>query len=358
MTAEKPHRARFEEGGFLGLLLLVTVAFALVVKPFFGAILWALVLAILFHAFHRWLLKRLPGRVNTAAALTLLAIVLMVILPAILLGFALIQEITGIYAHIQSGQINIADLFRRAMALLPRWGSDWLASLGWTDFSAARESITSGLAGSMKALASQALLVGQGTLNFVLMLGVTLYLTFFLLRDGDTLARRVMSAIPLDDRQRDLIVHNFTLVIRATIKGSVVVAIVQGLIGGIVFWALGIEGALLWGVVMGLFSLIPAIGTGIVWVPVALYLLASGAIAKGVILVLCGLFVIGLVDNVLRPILVGRDTRLPDYVVLISTLGGLQVFGFHGFIIGPVVAALFIGTWTGFSDSRNGANDE
>jgi len=134
----------------------------------------------------------------------------------------------------------------------------------------------------------------------------------------------------------------------------VVVAIVQGLIGGIVFWALGITGALLWGVLMGCFSLIPAVGTGLVWVPVALYLLATGAVAKAIILIFCGLFIIGMIDNLLRPILVGRDTRIPDYVVLITTLGGIDMFGFNGIVIGPVIAALFIATWNIVTRMRTG----
>jgi predicted PurR-regulated permease PerM len=98
-------------------------------------------------------------------------------------------------------------------------------------------------------------------------------------------------------------------------------------------------------VMMGFFSLLPAVGTGLIWAPVAIYLLATGAIWKGLILIFCGMFVIGMVDNLLRPILVGRDTRIPDYVVLITTLGGLQLFGFNGIVIGPVIAALFIATW-------------
>ena len=122
-------------------------------------------------------------------------------------------------------------------------------------------------------------------------------------------------------------------------------AIVQGAIGGVVFWALGIHAALLWGVLMGFLSLLPAVGTGLIWVPVAVYLLVTGAIWQGIVLVLCGLFVIGMVDNVLRPILVGRETRIPDYVVLITTLGGLEAMGFNGLVIGPVIAALFIAVW-------------
>jgi predicted PurR-regulated permease PerM len=345
---------RFEDGGFLALVLIVTVAFALIVLPFFGAILWALVLAILFGPVNRQLLKRWPKRTNGAALLTLLAITLIVILPAILLGAALIQELTTLYAKVQSGQINPQALFDRAVASLPNWGSDYLKSKGFGDFSAMRESVARSLSGSFRSIAGQALSFGQGALNVILMIGLTLYLTFFLLRDGDALAERLVEAIPLRPETREDIIEKFATVIRATIKGSLVVAIAQGALGGTIFALLGIEGALLWGVVMGLFSLIPAIGTGIVWVPVALYLFATGSYVSGAILAFCGLFVIGMIDNVLRPILVGRDTRMPDYVVLISTLGGLQAFGIHGFIIGPVVAALFIGTWNIFTEQWRG----
>lgn len=350
MARNEAGNFRFEDGGFLALLLLVTVGFAFVVLPFFGAILWALVLAILFGPVNRRLLRRWPDRRNGAALLTLLALTLIVVLPAVLLGFALIQELSSVYAKVQSGQIDPQKIFDQFVASLPAQFSGYLRDMGAGDFSAVRESIAKGFSGSFQSIAGQALSVGQGALNVVLMIGLTLYLTFFLLRDGDMLAERVVAAIPLRPELRRDVFDKFTTVIRATIKGSLVVAIVQGLIGGSVFALLGIEGALLWGVVMGLFSLIPAVGTGIVWVPVAIYLLATGAFVKGLILVFCGLFVIGMVDNILRPILVGRDTRMPDYVVLISTLGGLQAFGIHGFIIGPVVAALFIGTWNIFNE--------
>jgi predicted PurR-regulated permease PerM len=128
---------------------------------------------------------------------------------------------------------------------------------------------------------------------------------------------------------------------------------VQGTIGGIVFWFLDIRAALLAGVLMGLFSLVPAVGTGFVWAPVAIYLLATGSIWQGVTLILCGVFLIGMVDNTLRPILVGQDTRIPDYIVLVSTLGGLAIFGLNGFVVGPVVAALFLAAWEIFDADRD-----
>lgn len=124
------------------------------------------------------------------------------------------------------------------------------------------------------------------------------------------------------------------------------------MLGGLIFWFLEIPSPLLWAVLMALLSLLPAVGAAIVWGPVALYFLLSGAIWQGVLLGLYGVFVIGLVDNVLRPILVGKDTRMPDYLILISTLGGLAIFGLNGFVIGPLIAALFISSWDLFVDTR------
>ena len=137
----------------------------------------------------------------------------------------------------------------------------------------------------------------------------------------------------------------FTTVIRATIKGNLLVAAIQGALGGVAFWFLDVSGALLWAVVMALLSMLPAVGAGLVWVPVAIYFLVAGSIWQCVALVAWGVLVIGLVDNVLRPILVGRDTRMPDYVVLVSTLGGMSVFGINGFVLGPAIAAMFMAVW-------------
>jgi len=179
-----------------------------------------------------------------------------------------------------------------------------------------------------------------------------LYLAFFLLRDGQVMAARLEESIPLRPGLRRPLLDKIVTVIRATIKGSLVVAILQGLIGGVVFWFLGVGGALLWGIAMAFFSLLPAIGTGLIWAPVAIYLLISGDIWQGVVLILCGIFVIGMVDNVVRPVLVGRDTQMPDYMVFLSTLGGIELFGFNGFVIGPVIAALFMAVWDIFAKAR------
>ena len=199
--------------------------------------------------------------------------------------------------------------------------------------------------GAGQFLAKRALAVGQNTFQFFLNLGLMLYLAFFLIRDGDAMVSMLIRALPLGDEREKLLFAKFAEVTRATIKGNLLVAATQGALGGLIFWWLGIPGALLWGVVMAVLSLIPAVGAGLIWVPVSLYLYAVGDIINATILALFGIFVIGLVDNILRPNLVGRDTKLPDYVVLFSTLGGLAMFGITGFALGPLLAALFVAFW-------------
>ena len=343
---------RLEDAGFLVLVLVVTLLFGLIVTPFFGAILWAVVTTIVFAPVFRAILRRMPERRNLAALATLGLIVAIVIIPAAVIAIGLLQEAASIYTMIQSGQIDFAAMFNQFQSALPGWAQDWLRQSGLINFEAAVKMVSDGLSNSFRSLAGQALLIGQGAFGLFVGLGVMLYLSFFLIRDGRKLTSMIAEAVPLRREHRHALGDNFIRVTRATIKGSIVVAVVQGVIGGVTFGLLGIQGAMLWGVVMGFLSLIPAIGTGLVWVPVAIYLLVTGALVKGLILIGCGVLIIGMVDNVLRPILVGRDTRLPDYLVLISTLGGMEVFGFNGFVIGPVVAALFLSTWNILTEAR------
>lgn len=343
---------RAEDRFFGALVVIVTVALALIVRPFFGAVLWAIVAALMFEPVMDRMARRLGGRRSLAAGLTLLMILLLIVVPALVLGLFMTREAVAIYGQIEKGNIDIPRIFDRFQALLPDWATNLLARYGLSDFDALRQRVTNAIAGSFQTLASSAFDISQSALGFVLALGVMMYLAFFLLRDGQKLANRLEQSIPLRPSLRQPLLNKIATVIRATIKGSLAVAVLQGLIGGIVFWLLGVGGALLWGIAMGFFSLVPAIGTGLIWVPVALYLLVSGAMWQGLVLIFCGLFVIGMVDNVVRPVLVGRDTQMPDYMVFISTLGGIDLFGFNGFVVGPVIAALFMAVWDIFSRER------
>ena len=223
------------------------------------------------------------------------------------------------------------------------------------NLAAVQQKLLARLAEGSQALAGHALLVGLVTLDFAVSVCVMLYLLFFLLRDADAVApgqrRDPAAAGPAALALRDLLGRH-----QGHREGHVVVAVIQGALGGSIFWLLGIHAPLLWAVVMAVVSLVPAVGAALIWLPVALYLLVTGAVWQGLVLTAYGVLVIGLVDNVLRPFLVGQDTRMPDYLVLISTLGGIAIFGGNGFVIGPVIAALFIAAWSIFSvELRNAA---
>lgn len=356
MSTKQASGWKLEDATFVVLVVTITIAFGWLMTPYFGAILWGLVTAIVFGPVYRWALVKLGGRKGTAAGLTLLLIIALVILPAILLGISLIQEAAGLYAQIQSGSIDFSKILDNLTKALPRGLVQGAEKYGILDGERLRELISTGLGTGLRSVATQALTVGQGALTFLAALGVMLYLTFFLLRDGDELGARLLQAMPFRTDLRDALIDKFLRVVRATMKGTVLVAILQGFVGGMIFYFLGVEPALLWGLLMAFFSLVPAVGTGMVWVPVAIYLIATGSLWEGGILVFCGLFVIGMIDNLLRPILVGHEIKLPDFVVLIATVAGLELFGLSGFIIGPIIAALFIAVWDIVTDLReNGA---
>ena len=342
----------FSDKPFLVLVVGVSIAFAWIVWPFFGAVLWATVLAILFSPVYRRLLGPMRQRRTLAALTTVMIILVMVILPSALIGAMLLHEALGVYDRVQSGELSFARHFQQVLGAQPDWVTNLLQRLGLDSVGAVQERLSSGFMKGLQLFASQALNVGQNALEFFVGLFIMLYLLFFLLRDGSELSQQIRSAMPLPDELQQTLFGKFTNVIRATIKGSVVVAIVQGALGGLIFWFLGIKAAVLWAVVMAFLSLLPAVGTAIVWFPVAVYLLATGATWDGIILIAYGVLVIGLVDNILRPILVGKDTQMPDYVVLISTLGGIAVFGLNGFVIGPIIAAMFIAVWSVVAASR------
>ncbi|MGQ0682016.1 AI-2E family transporter [Bradyrhizobium sp.] len=343
---------KIEHQAFLLLLVGVTLAFAWVLWPFYAAVLWAVVIAVIFAPVQRSLLAPMRGRRGLAAAVTVLIIIAIVILPLALVTASLIQEASGLVAKVQSGEYDLGSYLQRMLDALPAWATGLIERFNLTDLATLRERLASGLLKGGQALAPQALSFGLNTFDFVIGLGIMLYLLFFLLRDGGALAERIKEAIPLHANQKTALFATFATIVRATVKGGILVAIAQGALGGIAFWLLGIHAAMLWAVLMMFLSLVPAVGAGLVWAPVAIYLLSSGAVWQGVALILYGVLVIGLVDNLLRPFLVGKDTKLPDYVVLISTLGGLKVFGPNGFVIGPLIAAMFMASWQIFSGSR------
>ena len=342
---------QLQRGVFLALLAAVTVAFLWVLMPFFGAVLWGVALAILFTPLYKRLLKQMPGRHNAAALSTLTICLFIVILPLAMGGVSLVQEIVQVTQSIRSGQINFAAYFQQILNAVPQWLLSIFDRFNLGDMEAWQARISAGAAQGSQLIAGQALTIGQNTFDFVISFFVMLYLLYFLVRDGAGLSKMMREAVPLAKPHTHYLLNKFTTVIRATVKGNVAVAIAQGAIGGIAFWLLGVQGALLWAVLMAFLSLLPAVGAALIWGPVAIYYLATGHFWQGGILIFVGVFVIGLVDNILRPVLVGKDTQMPDYIVLMSTIGGMAIFGINGFVIGPVIAALFMAAWSLFVES-------
>jgi predicted PurR-regulated permease PerM len=336
----------------LGLLILVSIAFIWILLPYYGAVFWAIILGIVFAPLQRRLNQRFKWRRNVTSLITLGTAMLIAILPVIVISALLVQEGATLYKNIESGTLDIPAYVTHFKEALPMFAQHFLERLGVSNFEGLQDKLSKGAMVGSQYFASQAFSFGQGTLDFIVSFGIMLYLLFFFLRDGGDLVRRVREAVPMAEQQKRRLQLKFNRVVRATVKGNLLVAVTQGALGGFIFWVLDIPSALLWAVLMAFLSLLPAVGAGIVWAPVAAYFLLSGAVWQGVVLTLFGILVIGMVDNVLRPILVGKDTRMPDYLILVSTLGGMAVFGLNGFVIGPLIAALFMSTWSIFAGNR------
>jgi len=336
---------------FLALLALVTLTFFFLLKPFFAPLLWACIIAVLFYPLNTRLHRLWGERPNINALVTLLACAVLVVIPVLFLLASILQQGLDLYQRIDSGDLQPGQYLDQVRSAFP-WVQEVLTRLS-IDADRLRETATSAAIAVSRFLAQNALSLGQSTFSFFLKLALMLYVTFFLLRDGQRLLEALIRALPLGDERERMLFGKFSEVSRATVKGNLLVALVQGALGGIIFWLLGLPAALLWGVVMAVLSLIPAVGAGLVWLPAAIYLYAVGDWVAATILIAYGVLIIGLADNVLRPILVGRDTKLPDWMVLLSTLGGLALFGINGFVVGPLIAVLFIAFWQIFTNDFN-----
>lgn len=333
---------------FVALVLVTTALFLWMVWGFLLPVFWAAVFAMLFQPVFRRLVVLLRGRRSFAAAVSTLVVVVVVLVPAGLLVGALAQQGLSLYQRIASGEINAGALVQFVERSLPAL-TRVLTRYG-IEVERVRDGLQGAAGSATQYIAGQALAVGQNALTLAVLFGLMLYFLFFFFRDGERIVQALVRAIPMGDERERRLFGKIAEVSRATVKGTIVVAAVQGTVGGVLFAIVGIQAAVFWGVAMGVLSLLPAVGSALVWVPAAIFLLATGAFWKGVLLIAGGTLVIGLVDNVLRPILVGRETKMPDYLVLLATLGGLTAFGLAGFVAGPVVAALFLVTWQMFAD--------
>lgn len=352
MAAQPNRTGDLQQASFLTILVVVSLLMAVIVYPFAQPLLWAALAAIMFQPLYRNVLRRLRGRRNPAAGLSLLIIFILVLVPAAWIASMVVEQAILLISTLQQKPIDLAALFDTVYTSLPKFAREAVDRSGWADIVMVQTKVQDLLTESAGMIASQAVSIGSGALSFFLSFGVGLYVMFFLLRDGERIGRTVLCAVPVERSIADRLAERFLGIVRATIKGTGVVALVQGALGWITLLIAGVPSALLFGVLMTIFALVPVIGAGAVWLPAGLYLLVTGATWQGVFVLLVGFFIISSADNVLRPILVGRDTGIPDWIILITTLGGISLVGFSGIVLGPLVAGLFLASWSILREQR------
>lgn len=346
------------KGFFILILALVTWAFFEILAPYFSAVFWGAILTVIFYPVKNKLRGMLKDHNGAASLLTVLLICLIVFIPLMLILSSLAIELNMVYEKLQHNRTQLPEVFASLLNHLPAWGQSFLAEHDLNNTAQIQEKLSSVALKGGQYLAGSAFLIGKGTFGFAVSFGIMLYLLYFLLKDGPWLVRQIMESLPLSNFVKHHLFVKFAAVSRATVKGTVVVGIVQGILGGIAFKIVGIDGSILWGALIAFLSLVPAVGSAIVWVPAVIYLFSTGHIWQGAFIIGFFVIVIGLVDNILRPLLVGKDTKMPDYLILISTLGGMEIYGINGFVIGPLIAALFIACWNLLSGRDHQGNIE
>ena len=337
---------------FITVMVIASVMLIAVIRPYYGAVLWAVILAILFHPLYLRALGWTRGRPGFAAFISVMICILLVVIPFIMLVSLLAAEAARAYQMLTSAPPDIASMLDRAWDALPDGIHNILDRLNLPTASEVAARFSTVLENVLQFIGKGFYSFSQGAIGFTIAFGVALYLLFFMFRDGVQLSQTLRIASPLTPRQTDVLLNTFASVVTATVKGNIIIAAIQGAIGGVTLWFLGIGAPILWGVVMAVLSLIPAVGAGLIWAPIGIYLLMTGSAGKGIILLLVGTFVISLIDNLLRPRLVGGQINMPDYLVLVSTLGGLAVLGVNGFVVGPLVAALFLAVWRLYIEAK------
>ncbi len=326
----------------LMLVIGISILFLNMIKGFLMAVLLAGIASSLAQPVYKNLTRLFRGNQKAGSIGTLLVIVLLIIIPlGSLLGVVTAEAIkvgNSVTPWVQAkvanpDQINLWLQQQKFYELVQPYEDDILLKAGQ-------------LVGFLsKFLINSLSTATAGTLQFFFLLFIMLYSMFFFLIDGGTLLNRILYYLPLRDEDEKKLIEKFRSVTRATLKGTAVIGALQGGLAGLAFAVVGIPSSIFWGTIMTVLSIVPGIGTGLVWVPAAIILIAGGSLGKGIGLALfCGL-IVGSIDNFLRPQLVGKDTQMPDLLILLGTMGGIMMFGILGFIIGPIIAALFVTIW-------------
>lgn len=321
---------------FFGLIFILGIVMLAIFRPFVYPIFWAAIIAVLFYPVYAWIEKKVK-KAGLSAALSVLLVIFVIFLPLGFLGTLLVQESADMYESIVAG-----NFFGKVEQVTAQIEGSRLAPFvenaqqEWTEQAAnIAQSVSVSIVKSITSI----------TQNVVVFLGMflaMLYTLYFFFKDGKRILAYMMHLSPLGDKYEAMLYNKFSSTARATLKSTFIIGGVQGALGGLLFAFTGIEGALVWAAIMTILSIIPAIGSFIVWLPAGLIMLAIGNIWQGLTILLVGALIIANIDNVLRPPLLGKDTQMHPLLVLFSTLGGIALFNISGFIIGPVISSLFL----------------
>jgi predicted PurR-regulated permease PerM len=305
------------------------------ILPFLNVLLWALVLAVVFHPAHQRLLERV-GKPGWAAAISTLLVVVTILGPVTMVTIAVINEVRDTARHLETNPVQLFSFDSPLFGPLLRWIDRYVDIERFQSPTFVREQLEAWTG----TIANRTIGVVGGAVSVVVQTVLVVFTLFYLFRDGAALRATIDDMVPLERSQTGDVLARTQEVIGATVYGVIVIALIQGLLGAFIFWALGLPSPLLWGVVMFFLSMIPMAGAFLVWAPAALFLALTAHWTKAIILVAWGLLVVGSIDNVLSPKLVGKRTRLHELIVFFSVLGGLEVFGVLGLVLGPVVVAI------------------
>lgn len=325
---------------FFTLFGIVFIFFLYIIWPFFYPIFWAAVIAIVFRPLHKRItLKKYNPNLNAFVSVTL--ITLIIIIPAVLVLTLLVTQAMDVFSSVGEESSTIGQSIKNLMESIKH--NQFTARLNineafWAD------KFSQFAKGASTYIYEHLEKITQNVVEFIIMFALMIYTLFFFIRDGHKLPPLFSRICPLGDNKEQLLLQKFIATTRATLRSTVVIGAVQGTLGGLMFWILGIQGPLVWGVIMAVASILPT-GSAIIWVPAGIIMILLSHTLKGMILLVFGTVVIGAIDNLLRPIVIGQEIEMHNLFILYSTLGGLILFGFSGFIIGPIIAAILQSLW-------------
>jgi len=327
---------------FFVVLIGITFLAYFILKPFLVPFLIAAILAHLFGFIYRAFIKITGKRKVISSILTCLIIALIILIPVIFISTLVVQEVQSMIVYFSDNSNPIMDIISKTKSNL--------AALPLARFINAEKLINEdAIINAVKNISQNALFIlqstYQGVAHIMFVTFATFFSLFYLFMDGEKLIKRIMKLSPLKDSYENILIERFNSIVRATIKGSSLLAIIQGFLGGAVFLVTGVASPILLGILMTITSVIPPIGSALVWLPVGIVMILLGHTMQGIIILIFGGLVISSLDNILRPKLVGKDTEMHPLMIIFSTLGGLALFGISGFIVGPVVMSLFVALW-------------